>query len=116
MKNELTLLGWERIYSDKFIFMTKEADKDGYYTIAFSTCGSYDDEVYVTRDGFIGGVCCHNKFKKKNRKWAIPMLTADYYAHRRDFNNELIWARKAMKQNKNLTPEHFSKIIREKLK
>lgn len=97
------------------MFITKNADKRGYFTIAFSTCSSYDDDIYITRNGFLRGVCCNTKFKEENKEWVTSMLTADYYAHRRDFDNELIWAQKAMKQNKELTPESFSKIIREKL-
>lgn len=54
-------------------------------------------------------------FEKANKKWILPLLSSDYFAHRGDFKNELIWAKKAMKQNKKLTPLQFSLQIREQL-
>ena len=54
-----------------------------------------------------------NIFKKVNIYWCLPLLASDYFAHKADFENELIWAKKAMKENNKLTPLQFSNIIRE---
>jgi hypothetical protein len=115
-------LGWERVYPDKFLFITKKKDNDDFHTIAFSTCASYDigdledDRLNKKHiDRFLRAVCCHTKCKEESINWVIPLLTADYYAHRYDFANELIWAKKAMKENDKLTPMKFSSKIRERL-
>ena len=114
-------LGWKRLYKNIGVYF-KNVDKDGYYTVAFSTDASYEnfdlDDSRLDRkfvDRFIYVICCHTKFKKLNMKWIKSLLVSDYFAHRKDFKNELIWAKKAMKQNKELTPLQFSLNIRELL-
>lgn len=114
-------LGWKRLYKNIGVYF-KDSDKNEYCTIAFSVDASYEnfdlnddrlDKEFV--GSFIGVICCHSKFKKSKVKWITPLLVSDYFAHRRDFKNELIWAKKAMKKNKELTPLQFSINIREQL-
>lgn len=52
-------------------------------------------------------------FKESSKNWVLPLLASDYFAHRQDFENELIWAKKAIEENSNLTSLQFSKVIRE---
>lgn len=115
-------LGWKKLHTDKFMFIKKEKGRDDYHTLAFSTCSSYDiedlEDVRLNKeaiDRFLRAVCCHTKCKEESLNWVIPLLTADYFAHRYDFENELVWAKKAMKENKELTPSQFSSKIREQL-
>jgi len=114
-------LGWERLYNTG-VFISKKEDKNGYLTIAFPTATGYNNfdlndekisEGFVRH--YIYSISCSNKFKPENKSWAIPLMIADYFAHKVDFDNEIIWAKKAMERNKNLTPEHFSLNIREQL-
>lgn len=53
-----------------------------------------------------------NIFKKENINWCLSLLASDYFAHKADFDNELVWAKKAMKGNSKLTPLQFSSVIR----
>jgi len=114
--------GWKRLHPDRFMFIKNKKASDDFYTIAFSTCSSYDIEdlndsrlnkKYI--DNFLRAICCHTKSKEESLNWVIPLLTADYYSHRRNFENELVWAKKAMKENKELTPLQFLSRIREQL-
>jgi len=112
-------LGWTRPNKDVFLFV-KEEDERGYMTVAFPPATGYDefkeeyvDEVFV--NGILYKVCCHTKFKRDKYHFILPMLISDYFAHRYDFKNELIWAKKAMDEEPQLTPKSFSKIIREEL-
>lgn len=54
-------------------------------------------------------------FSQDSMNWVLPLLASDYFAHREDFENELLWAKKAMKENKELTSLQFSLNIREQL-
>lgn len=114
-------LEWKRLYKNIGVYF-KGSDKNGYCTIAFPVDASYEnfdlDDDKLDKEfvgSFIRAICCHSKFKKSNVKWITPLLVSDYFAHRRDFKNELVWAKKAMKQNIELTPSQFSINIREQL-
>lgn len=112
--------GYKRLYKNVNLFMSKKVDKNGYYTIAFPTYDYSDFDLNddrVTKEfvsGYIRAYCCHTKFKK-DIKSNTYILMADYYAHRYNFKKELFWAKKAMKENRELTPKCFSSVIREKL-
>ena len=112
-------LGWTRPNKDIFLFV-KEEDKNGYMTAAFPPAIGYDEfEKKYVNERFVKDIlykiCCHTKFKRDKYHFILPMLTADYFSHRSDFKNELIWAKKAMDEEPQLTPKSFSKIIREEL-
>lgn len=55
------------------------------------------------------------KFKEKDIDWVLPLLTCDYFFWRRDFEQELKWAKIAMSKNSKLEKEAFSKHIQDKL-
>ena len=115
-------LGWKRLYKNITVFMSKSKDKDGYLSINFP-CGKHFDDFNFNDErinktfvnNLISKISCNNKFEESDKSWVVPMMIADYFAHREDYNNELIWAKKAMKENKELKPKHFSFTIREQL-
>jgi hypothetical protein len=113
-------LGWERYRENIFLFVTKAEDSNGYLTCAFPAAEGYDnfDENKVDKqfvNDLIYKICSHTKFEAKNTKWVLPMLVSDYFAHRFDWDNELIWAKIAMKNNSKFTKKHFSHKIEDKL-
>ena len=112
-------LGWSRPNKDIFLFVKNE-DANEYMTIAFPPATGYENfkEEHVDKNFVINtiiNICCHTKFKRDKYHFILPMLISDYFAHRYDFKNELIWAKKAMKEQPELTPKHFSATIREEL-
>lgn len=109
-------LGWVRVYDDIGVFISNIKDKNGYYSINFPAAKGYEDfnlNHHNIDDKFVNDhinkICCSNKVKEENLDWAIPMLISDYFHHKEDSDNKHIWAEKAMKQNRNLKPEHFGK-------
>lgn len=111
------MLGWDKPY--KSIPLWCQEHKKG-IRACFDINYNYDrfkDDIRIDVDFVKGSLNFYSKtiFKKENSNWVIPMLVSDYFAHREDWDNELIWAKKAMKQNKKLTPLQFSVNIREKL-
>ena len=111
-------LGWLKPYKD--VALWYQGHKDG-LRACFDINQTYDicsnNEEILTVEYVQGSLNFFPKtiFSKRSKNWALPLLASDYFAHRRDFENELIWAKKAMKKNKKLTPLQFSLNIREQL-
>lgn len=108
-------LGWIQPYEKVGLYYK---EKDGNYLKAVIDIGNYSgmknvDELYVknTLEKWFN----KNIFEKENSDWVLPMLASDYFAQKADFENEIIWAKKAMKENNKLTPLQFSSKIREQL-
>lgn len=115
-------IGWEQIEENILVFRSRDKDKNGYYSINFVTCSSYDNfdlnDERISKDfvkNYIMKICCSNKCKEENLNWVEPLIISDYFAHRLDYEKELIWAKKAMKENPKLNIEQFSKQIRTEL-
>lgn len=113
-------LGWEQVEEGVMVF--KKEDKEGYVNINFVTQGSYDnfdlsderiDINFV--NNYICKIGCCNKVNKTNLKWAIPLLISDYYGHRQNKAEEIVWAKKAIKVKPDLFPKAFPKYLADRL-
>ena len=117
-------LGWDQIEEGILVFKkVSPIWVDTTYVISFVTDPSYDNfdpngsEInteFVSR--YIERIGCTNFVRGEILAWKEAILVSDYFYHRRDFKNELIWARKAMKINPDLKPSRFSKTIEKDLK
>ena len=112
-------LGWAKPY--KNVALWYKNNKKGGLIATFDinkTCDIFiGNEDKLTVEYVQGSLNFFPKtiFSRDSIKWVLPLLASDYFAHRLDFENELIWARKAMQENDKLTPLQFSKQIREQL-
>ena len=112
-------LGWAKPY--KNVALWYKNNKKGRLIATFDinkTCDIFiGNEDKLTVEYVQGSLNFFPKtiFSRDSIKWVLPLLASDYFAHRLDFENELIWARKAMQENDKLTPLQFSKQIREQL-
>jgi hypothetical protein len=111
-------LGWNKPY--KNIPLYTIVNKRGENECVFDIGNYYDiskDDESLTLEHIKSILNFYPKtiYESKDSKWVLPMLVSDYHSHRFDWDKELIWAKKTMKQNKKLTPLQFSTKIREKL-
>jgi hypothetical protein len=95
-------------------------EKTDYILCCFDINNNYDifkNDKRLTKEFVVGSLNFYpkSKFKYTSKNWALPMLVSDYFAHKSDFKNELIWAKKAIKHNSNLTSLQFSFQIRDRL-
>lgn len=111
-------LGWYQPY--KNIPLYTKADKNNLKCVFdmnkryFQLCSASNLDIeYV--DMYLDRWLSKNIYDIKDSKWIMPLLVADYYAHDFDWENEIKWAKKAIKINKEVTPKWFSSIIRDKL-
>jgi hypothetical protein len=116
----LCKLGWERYDDDVFLFVTKGTDIHGYITCAFPVSKDYEEFNEENLDeqvvyNIIYNLCSHTKFKPDASSWVIPLLISDYFSQRMDWENGLVWAKKAMESNPKLTKEQFTHKIQDKL-
>jgi len=112
-------LGWTKPYEN--VALWYKDDKSGRLKAVFDINKTCDmvvgNEDKLTVEYVQGSLNFFPKaiFNQDSVNWVLPLLASDYFAHREDFENELIWAKKAMKKNKELTPLQFSFNIREQL-
>jgi len=106
----LKSLGWERVYKGIDLFRRREFIAFPPVPFDFSTLIT---EKYTRM--FIYNICCHTIISEEDQHFGIPILVSDFFAHRGDMDNELIWATVAMKENPNIKPTMFSLKIRDKL-
>jgi hypothetical protein len=113
-------LGWEQVEEDVMVF--KRASKDDYVDVNFVTCQSYDnfdldderiDSTFV--NNYICKIGCCNKVKKEHIAWGIPLLISDYFGHRGNREEELLWAKKAVGVKLDLFPNAFPRHLADKL-
>jgi hypothetical protein len=112
-------LGWKKPF--KKIPLYTKSQSDDCDRCVFDINNTYDifkddmrvDENFV-KDS-INSYFPSTIYKKDDSKWVLFMLASDYYAHKFDWNNELIWAKKAIKVNNKLSAKNFSNKIKDKL-
>lgn len=113
-------LGWNKPYNS--VALWYKDSKGGGLIATFDinkTCDVFiENDDKLTVEYVQGSLNFFPKtvFSRDSIDWVLPLLASDYFAHREDFENELIWAKKAMKENNKLTSLQFSKQIRERLK
>jgi hypothetical protein len=111
-------LGWEKPFQEIPLYTT--VNKKGKNECVFDIGHHYDtakDDERLTLEHIKSLFRFYPKtvFEDKDRDWVLPMLASDYYAHRFDWDNELVWAKISMDNNKELKPTCFSSKIRDKL-
>lgn len=111
-------LGWIKPYSDIHLWYRPSSDL---YTAVFYMADIYESyvvtEELLTSDIVGKGleIMPTTKFKKESLDWVVPMLISDYFYHKRDFENELIWAKKTIQINPKINVNSFSSRIQDKL-
>lgn len=114
----VTELGWIKPYNNVYLWYTNY--KDGLRACfdinrTLDTWSGHEDKLNIEIVKGSLNFFPKTVFNEDSKSWVLPLLASDYFAHREDYENELVWAKKAMKNNSKLTPLQFSQKIRERL-
>lgn len=116
--NIVEQLGWIKPYSEIDLWYREGGE---WYTCVFEMADMVSStrkfEELLTEDVVRRTIesLPTTKFKEKNIEWILPMLVADYFWHKRDFEQELKWAQTAIDKNSKIEKTAFSKYVEERL-
>jgi len=92
-------LGWNKPYNNVALWYKNSKKSELIATFDINkTCDMFiGNEDKLTIEYIQGSLNFFPKtiFSRDSIKWILPLLASDYFSHREDFENELIWAKKS---------------------
>lgn len=109
-------LGWKKPYKEIPLFFRED---DNYLTVAFSIADVYEsynkENISKEQTQRAISIFSHNKFKKNNRDWAIPLIASDYFTHKFDYVSAAKYAKKVIEIKPDISVASFVKPVQKLL-